>query len=419
MVSVASLASLTLGLASLAYAQTARSCPTSNVCYSLNIPDATASSGNGDIYFQITAPSSYEWVALGQGTRMAGSNIFVLYTNGGGTNVTLSPRLGQGHFEPQFNGDAQVTLLEGSGVANDMLTANVRCSNCNSWTGGSMDFASASTTWIWAVKAGAALNTDSTSADISEHDNYGTVRFTSSSARGGASLNPFLASTTTDSSSSSSSAAASPSSSDSTEPATDESSSSSSTTPTSTSTIILAHGVLGALAWVIIFPLGSILLRLISSSKSIWIHAALQGLGHLVFTAAVGLGIYYANQIRQLNAAHPIIGLVVFALLFLQPVLGLMHHSQYKKVGRRSAVSHAHVWLGRAIITLGIINGGLGLQMAGDASRGQIVAYAVVAGVMWVAYVASAVWGEVRKGKAVARKGSGESFGEAGMGKTG
>jgi hypothetical protein len=93
----------------------------------LSIPEDTASSGNGDIFFQISAPDSYEYVALGQGTRMTGSNIFVVYTSADGKNVTLSPRLATGYREPTFNGDAEVTLLEGSGVYNGKMVANVRC----------------------------------------------------------------------------------------------------------------------------------------------------------------------------------------------------------------------------------------------------------------------------------------------------
>lgn len=58
---------------------------------------------------------------------MSGSNIFVVYTSSGGSNVTLSPRTGSGHTMPNFNGDAQVELLEGSGVSNGVMTANVKC----------------------------------------------------------------------------------------------------------------------------------------------------------------------------------------------------------------------------------------------------------------------------------------------------
>lgn len=58
---------------------------------------------------------------------MAGANIFIIYSDAGGTNVTLSPRLGKGNVQPHFDNGAQVFLLEGSGIANGKMTANIRC----------------------------------------------------------------------------------------------------------------------------------------------------------------------------------------------------------------------------------------------------------------------------------------------------
>lgn len=97
------------------------------MCYSINIPDATAQSGSGDVYFQITGPSSNAWMALAQGRSMAGANMFVVYASKSGNNVTVSPRLGRGHVMPNFNGDAEVSVLEGSGVSNGVMTASFRC----------------------------------------------------------------------------------------------------------------------------------------------------------------------------------------------------------------------------------------------------------------------------------------------------
>ena len=110
-----------------AQAQIASFCATSDVCYKVNVPDASASSGHGDLYFQIQGPSSMQWIGLGQGGSMSGSNIFIIYADTSGSNVTLSPRLGQGEREPNFDNQAQVSLLGGSGIANGKMTANVRC----------------------------------------------------------------------------------------------------------------------------------------------------------------------------------------------------------------------------------------------------------------------------------------------------
>lgn len=58
---------------------------------------------------------------------MAGANMFVIYANAAGTNVTLSPRHGITEVEPLEDPTTNVTLLEGSGIANGQMVANVLC----------------------------------------------------------------------------------------------------------------------------------------------------------------------------------------------------------------------------------------------------------------------------------------------------
>lgn len=58
---------------------------------------------------------------------MSGSNIFVMYTSARERGVTVSPRLAQGYVEPRYNADARIELLEGSGVSDGIMTANVKC----------------------------------------------------------------------------------------------------------------------------------------------------------------------------------------------------------------------------------------------------------------------------------------------------
>ena len=72
----------------------------------------------------------------------------------------------------------------------------------------------------------------------------------------------------------------------------------------------------------------------------------------------------------------------------------------FKKYSRRTVWSYGHLWLGRAAITLGIINGGLGLQLADNTHKGE-VAYAVVAAVMYLLYVGSIVIGESKRRRAM------------------
>lgn len=171
--------------------------------------------------------------------------------------------------------------------------------------------------------------------------------------------------------------------------------------------VIIAHGVLASLAFVILFPVGSILIRL-GSFRGAWlVHGLFQLFTYLVYTAAVGIGIWLAQQaptqVGLLSQYHPIIGLILFALLFFQPIMGYIHHLRFKKHQGRTVWSYGHLWLGRIAITLGMINGGLGLLLAYDAplgfapSRGQVIAYGIVAAIMWVLYVTAAIVGERRR----------------------
>lgn len=86
------------------------------------------------------------------------------------------------------------------------------------------------------------------------------------------------------------------------------------------------------------------------------------------------------------------------ALFGVQPIGGYLHHLYYVKHQKRGLVSHSHIWYGRILIVLGIINGGLGLQLAG-ARQSLVIAYSVVAAVLFSAYIGGAILGEVKRAR--------------------
>ena len=59
--------------------------------------------------------------------------------------------------------------------------------------------------------------------------------------------------------------------------------------------MLIAHGVLACLAFVIFFPMGAIAIRLASFPGVVWLHAAFQIFAYLVYIAAFGLGVYIAS----------------------------------------------------------------------------------------------------------------------------
>ena len=418
---------------------------------------------------------------------MSGANMFIMYQSADGTNVTVSPRTGPGHNTPSVSSSADISLLEGSGVEGNTMTANIRCGSCS----GSMDFTSSSASWIHATKSGSPIKSDSTDASIQQHGNdYGAFNWDFSNAKGGSQVNPLLSASSSGSSDSGSTTGASAGSASATctvapsstlasvtgtsgcptawpteystswptarptwaagcnpegsgsrrgppgrrdawptdapwrmnekralpecengaSPTGGSGSSGSSSSnqlsqngrngasASTTQTMLLAHAVMASLAFLVFFPVGGILIRVASFTGLVWIHAAVQILGFLVYIVAFGIGIWIAINGRYLASAHPIIGIVLLILLVAQPLGGMLHHRAFKKYGRRTTVSYAHIGIGRAAIILGMINGGLGLQLAGTKGS-YVIAYAVVAAVMGFLYLASIVYGERKRTK--------------------
>ena len=407
--------------------------------------------------------------------------MFIMYLSADGSNVTVSPRSSSGHNQPELDSFADISLLEGSGVEGDTMTANIRCGSCS----GNMDFTGSSASWIYATASGSPIQSDSLDESISQHgrssgSDYGSFTWDFSNAKGGSEVNPLLsASTASDSGSGSAATTGSgvatctpapsktlasvsgtsgcptswptefssawptarptwaadcnpeglgrgswptdapwrnnekrdlPECEDSASPNSGSDSTSSNSLSQngrsgafggSRETMILAHGVMASLAFVGLFPLGGILIRVANFTGLVWVHAALQIVAFLVYVAAFGIGIWIAMNSQYLTQAHPIIGIVLFIILCAQPLGGFLHHRYFKKYGRRSTVSYAHIGIGRIAIVLGMINGGLGLQMA-SVERSGVIAYSVIAGVMGLLYIASIVFGERKRSKRMA-----------------
>ncbi|KAL4961892.1 cytochrome and DOMON domain-containing protein [Aspergillus stella-maris] len=361
-----------LGLSSLVAAQIDTFSPEgqNEIFYSVTAPDSTVSSGSGHLLFQIRAPTTFEWVALGQGTQMAGADMFVLYS-ASSNNVTISPRSGTGHVPPKYNSEAQLSLLEGSGIEDGVMTANVRCDTCSY---------SANSQWIFAYKSGAALNSESPEADISIHDDIGgtTVVLPNAVSK---SDNPFLDY----------------------DPSSPSNQGSEIGGAGSGASLLIAHGVIMSIAFVILFPSFGLLIALPMRGVVVKLHAPLQVLTLFLVIAGMGLGIQMGRDNDIMDDIHPILGLIVIGLLILfQPAMGLLQHLHFRRTGGKSIFAVLHRWHGRLAIILGVVTGGLGFRLAGigenpNAPRSAVIAYSVIAGVMGLLYVAVQVLRGVRE----------------------
>ncbi|KAJ4384949.1 hypothetical protein N0V86_000554 [Didymella sp. IMI 355093] len=302
---------------------------------------------------------------------MTNSDMFIMYTDGNG-NVTLSPRYSTGESQPQYDADLDVELLSGSGVANGVMTANFRCGNCSRSDG--VHFGGQSGQWIHARRSGAAMNSVDAQSSFQQHDDHGGFTWLYSNATGGASANPFAVSDTVISTTAASSSSG------------------------STATLIIVHGIFASLAFLVFFPIGAIIMRLGKFNNVLAVHVSIQVFSWLLFITAFGLGLYYGITHNQMSDSHPIIGLVLVAMLLVQPLAGWLHHRQFLHTGQRSAVSYGHIWIGRTAVILGMINGGLGLRL-GNVQTRYVIAYSVVAGVIGLAYIVTIVYGEIAKSR--------------------
>ncbi|KAK6595504.1 integral membrane protein [Botrytis cinerea] len=222
-----------------AYSLATYSATSGGPSYSVGI----SSSNSNNVYFQLTAPTSYQWVALGIGSQMSGSTIFVMYSDGTG-NVTLSPRKGTGQVEPKYDSSITVELLSGSGIVDGNMVANVLCTSCSSKLSSTT---STSSNWIAAWNSGSALDTTDTSTSIRQHSgsNHKSFTFDLSQAQLESDSNPF----------------------------------------TSTSAATTSSSVL-------LFPLGALSMRVFGRP---WLHAILQILSFSFLVVGLGLGIKLAG----------------------------------------------------------------------------------------------------------------------------
>ena len=98
------------------------------------------------------------------------------------------------------------------------------------------------------------------------------------------------------------------------------------------------------------------------------IHAPIQWIGFVMMVGGMALGIRIAHDLGYLsgpNHAHIIVGLLVTSTIILvQPAMGILQHLHFKKTGRKSTFGYIHRWVGRSAIMLGIINAGLGFELA-------------------------------------------------------
>lgn len=250
---------------------------------SVGVPQSSAQAGEGTVYFQVQSlVDVYSWVAIGTGTIMSDSNIFVFYPDGNG-NVTVSTRRGTGHTAPTPQTDTRFQLLAGSGIQNGVMTANVACFNCESWEGGEMDLSGRSSAWIAAWKDGSPLNSQSTDERITQHEGRDQFRFDLTQATITQDANPFVQGGANGGNNGNSGNNGGTGNSG-TIGTGNTNGASTAETPVNT---LLVHGIIMTVAFAVLYPLGSMLIPLVGKW---YIHAGCQVVAFLTMWGGFASG---------------------------------------------------------------------------------------------------------------------------------
>jgi len=134
-----------------------------------------------------------------------------------------------------------------------------------------MDFASNSTDWIYGALQGQPLDTDSQTTPFNIHSATGDVTF-DSSALGGSNASPFGSI-----------------------PLNAGSASATSKQQKSQKMVLALHCIFALVVFCITFPIGGIMIRLMSFRGLLWLHGIWQSVSYIFFIISAGLGICMAN----------------------------------------------------------------------------------------------------------------------------
>lgn len=289
---------------------------------------------------------------------MSGALIFVVYLGEDGKTITVSPRLGTGHVQPQYTSDVKITLMNDTHyeAGNDGgYFVDLHCTNCRSWTGGnSIDITNTEQDMIFAMGPDGSLESDDLTVDISQHED---------GAMGGFTLNLKQAT----------GPGGLPSGSD-----LDASSGSNGGGSSHRSISVGFHALLMVGGFLIVLPAGYVALRVL---EKVWLHWAIQSFGLFVIILGSIAGVVISkkeNISPNLTNPHQIIGLVALFLMVLTWSAGLLGHLHFRrtKMSRTTVPQKSHRILGPLTTSVGVINGVLGFHFAGN--NRAIIGYVVI-----------------------------------------
>lgn len=201
---------------------------------------------------------------------MLDAEIFLLYQDGQG-NLTLSTRIGRNHIMPLFEERMDAQLIEGSGVRDGRMVANIRCGDCDALS------LEGTNTWISAWLSGDPLDEPDPDAQITFHGIENKILFQVDLAQAtvGEDSNPFLDGDGTGNSE------------DGVVLLTEKS-----------RKYLIVHGVLMSITFIGLYPIGSLLMPLFGK----WfLHSTSQLIAYILMWIGLVFGVLHAQEVNYVS----------------------------------------------------------------------------------------------------------------------
>jgi hypothetical protein len=369
-----------------------------------------ATTGAHDVYLTFShtrrQSSAKGWTAVGTGDEMAGSLMFIVYGDpSSGEKPIVSIRGATGHHQPTLltqaqmgGGDLRVLrsdwMRHKSSQPGGTVTAMVSavCFSCTLWPGtGALSATATSQPWIWAWNKAQEFDVYTYDAHLQMHahhaGNGGWGRFYVNMARAESTstylpsvpiIRPDIEAL---------GASESP----------DLFASGGITGYITSHPALRAHGLLMALAFLLLFPAGVFAMRS-GSSRAFKYHWIIQAAASAAMAGGVAAGLTLQHKI---DTAHQVLGLSLASALGIQSYLGWKHHVDFVRIRRRTWISHAHIWTGRSVMLGGYVNLVLGLILRGYSRLhvGLVVLFMVMQSLAMIVWV----WRQAKRAAAQGR----------------
>ncbi len=119
------------------------------------------------------------------------------------------------------------------------------------------------------------------------------------------------------------------------------------------------HGLLMVAAFLIFYPLGVYFIRS-PKATAFNLHWTIQALGSMSVLVGAIIGYWQSHSI---SIPHQYFGILIFVAIAVQVLLGWRHHVTFLKIKAPTWMTKVHLWLGRVILPLGMLNVFFGLHL--------------------------------------------------------